>query len=412
MDWRQTRPTSLALPHRAVRPSPSLPRSGTLLKSLPFRPETIAVHAGRNIDPGTAAVTAPIHLSTIFERDNQGVGRQGFEYGRDNNPNRAMLETCLAALEGGHGCVAFASGMAAITAVIDCLPANLPRRLLLPEDMYFGLRGMLEATTLGQLFETALVDMTDLNAVANACTTAPPGIVWIETPSNPLVQVTDIAAVAAIARQAGARVVADNTFATPVLQRPLLLGADLVVQSATKYIGGNSDLTAGAVIARQPGPMLDTLRASQTHKGAVPSPFDCWLALRSLASLVPRIRAHCANAAAVATHLSGHRGVRAVHYPGLPTDPGHAIARTQMTDFGGMISIEVAGGRNAAQAVAANLRLFTRATSFGDAHSLVEHRIPPSDRPTHLPEGLLRLSIGLEHPQDLIDDLDQALNCL
>jgi cystathionine gamma-synthase len=374
-----------------------------------FRPETIAVHAGRQTDAGTGAVTAPIYLSTIFERDEAGHGRHGFDYGRDGNPNRVMLETCLAALEGGDACVAFGSGMAAITTVIEALPAHLPRRLLLPSDLYSGLQAMLEATGLDGVFAVDTVDMADLAAVERACTAARPGLVWIETPSNPLLQVTDIRAIAAVARAHGACSVADNTFATPILQRPLSLGVDLVVQSATKYIGGSSDLTLGAVIAAEPGAYADAIRRAQVYKGAVPSPFDCWLALRSIQSLVPRMRLHCSNAAAVARHLAASPRVRAVHYPGLPTHPGHAVARAQMADFGGMLAIEVAGGRAAARAVAAAVRLFTRATSFGDAHSLIEPKLPPADRPSVIPDGLLRLSIGLEHQQDLIDDLDQAL---
>jgi cystathionine gamma-synthase len=373
----------------SVKPQPAL------------RPETIAVHAGRLIDPATGAVTTPIHLSTIFERDEAGHARQGFDYGRDSNPNRIMLETCLAALEGGGACIAFSSGMAAITTIIECLPPHLPRRLLLPTDLYYGLQSMLQATGLDRSFATEIVDMADLDAVEQACATLSPGLVWIETPSNPLLQIADIAAVAAIARAHGAISVADNTFATPILQRPLSLGADLALQSVTKYIGGSSDLTVGAVIAANPTPYVEAMRRAQTHKGAVPSPFDCWLALRSIQSLVPRMRLHCSNAAAIARHLAASPLVRTVHYPGLPTHPGHAIAESQMTDFGGMLSIELAGGHGAARAVAAAVRLFTRATSFGDAHSLIE--------PKPVPAGLLRLSIGLEHPQDLIDDLDQAL---
>ena len=356
------------------------------------------MHAGREIDPATGAVTPPLYLSTTYERDADGRGSCGFEYGRDGNPNRKMLESCLTALEGGHDCVAFSSGMAAITAVVECLPTDLPCRILLPRDMYVGLPGMLEATSLGRQFTTARVDMADLAAVERACATLRPGLVWVETPSNPRLEITNIAAVAAVARSFDASVVADNTFATPVLQRPLTLGADLVVQSATKYIGGSSDLMIGAVIAGAAGPWLAALRNTQTHKGAVPSPFDCWLALRSIQSLVPRMRQHCANANAVAHVLSGHASVGTVHYPGLPDHPGHAVAKQQMRDFGGMLAIAMTGGAEAAHRFVAGLRLFTRATSFGDAHSLIELR-----------GGLLRLSIGLEHADDLIEDLERGL---
>ena len=376
----------------------SVRREGTILTSRPFRPETIAVHAGRGIDPATGAVTPPLYLSTIYARDADGHARGGFDYGRDGNPNRRMLESCLSALEGGYDCVAFSSGMAAITAVVECLPSNLACRILLPRDMYVGLPGMLQATSLGRQFTTARVDMSDLAAVENACAALRPGVVWIETPSNPRLEITSIADVAAIAHSFGAAVVADNTFATPVLQRPLVLGADLVVQSATKYIGGSSDLMIGAVIAGSAGQWLEAMRSMQTHKGAVPSPFDCWLALRSVQSLVPRMRQHCASADAVARFLSGHADVGRVHYPGLPGHPGHEVARAQMSDFGGMLALELAGGAVAAGAFAAELRLFTRATSFGDAHSLIELR-----------GDLLRLSIGLEHVSDLIEDLERGL---
>jgi cystathionine gamma-synthase len=372
--------------------------------------ETLTVHAGRAVDPGTGAVTPPIHMSTTYQRAPDGEFPSGFAYSRDNNPNRAMLESCVTALEAGQETVAYSSGMAAITAVIEGLPPSHPRRLLLPEDVYFGIRPLLSATDLADRYAVNVVDMTDLVAVRNACDAFGPGLVWIETPSNPLLQITDIAAVADLAHEAGAYVAVDNTWATPILQRPLELGADFTIHALTKYLGGHSDVMLGTVTARAPSDYLARIRFAQINKGAVPSPFECWLALRGIQSLVPRLHAHCSNAASVATFLSAHEGVSAVHYPGLPTHPAHALAMRQMRGMGGgMLSVEVAGGRPQAMAVANAMRLFTRATSLGGAHSLVEHRASVEGPQTRAPEGLLRLSIGLEHIDDLRDDLDQAL---
>ena len=253
------------------------------------------------------------------------------------------------------------------------------------------------------------MDMTDLAAVKHACEERSPGIVWIETPSNPLVSVVDIAGVAEIAHMHGAVVGVDNTWATPLLQRPLNLGADLGVHSLTKYVGGHSDVMAGAVVAKDDGPHLRELRAIQRHRGVLPSPFDCWLALRGAASLPARMGVHCANALAIARFLAEHRAITAVHYPGLPSHAGHGIALRQMRAFGGMLSTEVLGGRDEAMAVAAAMKIFTRATGLGGNHSLVEHRASVEGQSTIAPESLLRLSIGLEHVDDLIADLDQAL---
>jgi cystathionine gamma-synthase len=374
-----------------------------------MRLETAAIHAGRSVDPATGAVTLPIHLSTTFERAPDGTYPHDFVYSRNDNPNRRALETCLAALEGGTQAVAFASGMAAITAVIESLPRDRPQRIVLPDDMYYGIRTLLTATDVGARFDVATVDMTDLDAVARAVTSAPTGIVWIETPSNPLVHVTDIAALTRIAHDAGAIVAVDNTWATPVLQRPLALGADVSVHAVTKYLGGHSDVMLGAAVLADEGPLLANVLAWQKYKGAVPSPFECWLALRGIASIVPRMQLHCANAQAVAHFLAGHPRVEAVHYPGLPSDPGHAIAGRQMSAFGGMLSFDVAGGADAAMAVAAKVRIIIRATSLGGTHSLIEHRASVEGPTTMAPPNLLRLSVGLEHVEDIKEDLAQAL---
>ena len=376
-----------------------------------MRLETLAVHAGRAVDPLTGAVTPPIHLSTTFERAADGGFPSGFVYSRDGNPNRLMLETCMAALEGCDTAVAFASGMAAITSAIEGLPSDRPRRLLMPEDIYFGLRPLLEATDLAERFEVAFVDMTDVDAVRRACAKRRPGLVWIETPSNPRLHITDIAAVTKIAHDSGALVAIDNTWATPILQRPADCGADLIIHALTKYLGGHSDVMIGVVIGRESGQYLDNIRAAQVNKGAVPSPFECWLAMRGIQSLVPRFEMQCRNANSTANFLSTHPAVTAVHYPGLPCHPAHALAMRQMKGIGGgMLSFEVQGGRIAAMTVAGSLKIITRATSLGGNHSLIEHRASAEGQYTRAPEGLLRLSVGLEHIDDLTADLDQALN--
>jgi cystathionine gamma-synthase len=374
-----------------------------------MRTETLAVHAGRSIDPATGAVSPPLHLSTTFERDIDCGFSRGFEYSRDDNPNRRALEICLAALEGGAAAVAFPSGMAAIASTIETLSAQREGRLVLPKDMYFGIRSMLSDTEFGRSLDVVAVDMADLSAVEAACQERKPGIVWIETPSNPLVSIVDIARVSAIGRAHGAAIAVDNSWATPVLQRPLELGADMVIHSLTKYIGGHSDVMAGAIIVREDGPHLSELRSIQRHKGVLAAPFDCWLALRGAASLSARMSVHCASALAVARFLESHAAVTTVHYPGLESHPGHEIASRQMRAFGGMLSFEVRGGREQAMAVAAALRIVTRATSLGGNHSLIEHRASVEGPQTVASESLLRLSIGLEHVDDLLADLGTAL---
>lgn len=373
-----------------------------------MHPETLAVHAGQKSDPVTGAIAAPIYLSTTFERSADGTFPSGYEYSRDDNPNRRNLETCLVALEGGAEAITFASGMAAITAVIESLPDHLPKRLVLPDDIYFGVRSLLNETDVGRRFEWEVVDMTDLEAVRAACA-KPTGLVWIETPSNPLVKIVDIAAIAKLAREVGAVSAVDNTWATPLLTRPFEFGADLIVHSLTKYIGGHSDVMIGAVVSREVGLQNLALRAIQKHKGSVPSPLDCWLALRGIQSLAPRMQVHCSNAMELARFLSQHPAVSIVHYPGLPTHPGFGVASKQMKSFGGMLSFEVAGARKEAMAAAGALRLIARATSLGGTHTLIEHRASVEGPQTKAPEALLRMSIGLENALDLIADLDQAL---
>lgn len=372
--------------------------------------ETKAIHVGRRVDPSTGAVSIPLHTSTTFERGADGSFPSGLEYTRDANPTRNAFETAMAALEGGHAAIAFSSGMAAITAIFEGYPEK--GRIVVPDDMYFGIRSLIEETDIGRRFEFVAIDMRDLDALRASVTAAPTGLVWIETPSNPMIRVVDVRAACQIAREAGALAVVDNTWATPVLQRPLDLGADAVMHSATKYIGGHSDLMAGIVIVKEASPLERPLRMIQRHKGSVAAPFDCWLALRGLQTLPLRMRAHCSGAQKVAEALAAHPRVEDVLFPGLPDDPGHALAGQQMDGYGAMLSFIVHGGADAAMAVAAQLELVTRATSLGGTHSLIEHRASVEGPSSMAPAGLLRLSVGLEHPDDIIADLTNALSAL
>jgi len=378
-----------------------------------LRFETLAVHAGHSVDPATGAVVPPIHLSTTFERAEDGSYPHGYIYSRNHNPNRNGLEAALAALEGGTSCAAFGSGLAAVTAVFQGLQPG--DHVVAPLDIYHGTANVLKHLFAKWRVTAAFVDMTNIDAVQAAVRANPvTRIVWIETPSNPLLQCVDIEAMAAIAHEAGARAVADNTFASPALQRPLELGCDLVMHATTKYLGGRSDVMGGAVITRADDAAFEDVRTAQLFGGAVPSPFDCWLVMRSLPTLPVRMQAHCANAMKVATFLQSHPKVSVVHYPGLESNPFHALAGKQMSGYGGMLSFELEGdkaaSKDAAMAVAANVEIFTRATSLGGVESLIEHRASIEGAQSLTPQGLLRVSVGLEHPEDLIDDLAQALD--
>jgi cystathionine gamma-synthase len=371
-----------------------------------MKSETQAVHVGRAVDPATGAVAPPIYLSTTFERAADGSYPGGYVYSRSSNPNRVALETALVALEEGAAAAAFASGSAATLAVCQALTPG--DHVIAPLDAYHGTARILREVLGPWGLETTYVNMSDLVAVRRAIQPNTK-LVWVETPSNPMLAVTDIAAVARLAHAAGARCVCDNTWATPVLQLPLTLGADLVVHATTKYFGGHSDVTGGAVITREDDAFFARVRTMQSAGGAVPSPFDAWLTLRGVSTVYYRMRAHTANAAAVAAFLHDHPAVEAVHYPGLPDHPGHDIAARQMRGFGGMVSVQPRGDRDHALAVAARTRIFTRATSLGGVESLIEHRASVEGPGTRTPENLLRLSIGLEHSDDLIADLAQAL---
>jgi cystathionine gamma-synthase len=372
-----------------------------------MRIETLAVHAGHGVDPATGAVTPPIHLSSTFERDPDGGYQSGHVYTRTSNPNRASVEQALMQLEGGAVSIAYSSGSAATHAVFQALAPG--DHVLVPNDAYYGTLRQLREIFAGWGLAMDVVDMADLRAVERALRPTTK-LVWVETPSNPLVRVVDIARLAKLAHSVSARCVVDNTWATPVLQLPLRDGADLVMHSTTKYLGGHSDLLGGAIVAREHDDFVERLLAIQKLAGAVPSPFDCWLLLRGIRTLPWRMRAHCDNAGLVAGFLSTHAKVEAVHYPGLPSHPGHEIARRQMNDFGGMLSVQIRGGREAAMELTRRLELFTRATSLGGTESLIEHRASVEGAATLAPENLLRVSIGLEHPDDLIEDLQAALD--
>ena len=371
-----------------------------------MRFETLAVHAGAGVDPTTRALTPPIHVSTTFERAEDGTFPGGFIYTRSGNPTRLALEECLTALEGGAGAAAFASGSAATAAIFQALQPG--DHVIASDDAYYGtpvlLRDHFSRWGLGVTF----VDMCDPAAIERAVTRNT-RVIWIETPSNPRLHVTDIAACVGIAARAGAKTVVDNTWSTPVLQQPFRWGVDLVMHSTTKYLSGHSDVLGGVVVARESDPFFARIRQIQGGVGAVPSPFDCWLVLRGIRSLAYRMRGHVEGARRLAEFLAEQRGIERVYYPGLPSDPGHVVAARQMSDFGGMLSIGVRGGRAEAFGLASRLTLVTRATSLGGPETLIEHRASIEGETSKAPENLLRISVGLEHPDDLIDDFRQAL---
>jgi len=369
--------------------------------------DTLSVRVGRDVESATGEVTPSIHLSTTYERDVDGEFSRGYTYGRAGNPGRDALEQCIAALEGGATATAYASGSAASLAVFSLLRPG--EHVIAPIEAYHGTAKQVRDILGPMGVRHSFVDMTDVDAV-RAALSADTRLVWIETPSNPMLNVSDIAAIAELAHGRGAIVCCDNTFATPVWQKPFELGADLVMHSSTKYFGGHSDVMGGAVIVRDRGGLSDRLRDYQETAGSVPSPFDCWLLRRSLTTLTCRVRAQTANAEHLARFLSRHRGVERVFYPGLETHPGHELARKQMRGgYGAMLSFCVRGGREEAFAVAGRLRLFIRATSLGGVESLVEHRASIEGPHSVTPQSLLRLSVGLEHVEDLMGDLDQAL---
>lgn len=362
--------------------------------------ETLAIHKGNRITDAHQPVVQPITLSTTFTHGNDG----GSLYTRASNPNRNSLEELVAALEQGECAAAFSSGNAAGTAVFQALEAG--SHIIAPHDMYHGLHQSMVALFKG-IHEVTFVDMSDLEAVQKAVRPST-RIIWIETPSNPLLKVTDIRKVAEIAHQANALLVCDNTFATPVFQNPLLLGADMVMHSSTKYFGGHSDILGGILVSKLKNEFWKKILTVQKVGGAVPAAMDCYLLCRSLRTLAYRMKGHAAHAMILAEYLYSHPKVDRVHYPGLKSHPGHEIAASQMTGFGGVVSFEVNGGAKEADLLISKLKLFVNATSLGGVESIIERRAAVEGPDTTTPPNLIRVSVGLEHTDDLLEDLDQA----
>ncbi|HTS33382.1 MAG TPA: PLP-dependent aspartate aminotransferase family protein [Thermoplasmata archaeon] len=375
--------------------------------------DTRLIHEGQPPDPQTGSVNTPVYLTSTYAQSAPGRSK-GFVYSRTGNPTRATLERVVGSLEGGVGSLAFASGLAAASALFMAYPSG--SRIVAGDDLYAGTRRLLDvARTHG--VKVDLIDTSDLANVRRAFAEGPKvDLLYLETPTNPLLKVTDLRGAIGIARTRGARVAVDNTFASPVLQRPLELGADIVLHSSTKYLGGHSDLIGGALAFRSRA-LLERYRWYQNTQGGIPGPLDCFLVLRGIHTLGLRVRAHCANARRVATFLSRHPRVLRTLYPGLPKHPGYAVARRQMDDFGGMVSAEFDGGLPTARRIVRRLKVFTLAESLGGVESLVNHPALMTHRsvPAEVREaqgitgGLLRFSVGVEDPDDLIADLRQAL---
>ena len=377
-----------------------------------MRFNTRLLHDGQPADPFTGAVNTPIYLSSTFRQaaPNRNLG---YVYGRSGNPTRAVLEATLAKLEGGATGLAFSSGLGALATLLESIPSG--QRVVSVDDVYGGTWRLFEHHRRQFGLRVDYVDMTDLSRLEAALET-PADMVYLETPTNPLLKLVDIRGAIRLARRAGATVTVDNTFATPALQRPIELGADIILHSTTKYLGGHSDIIGGALVLKRPkdGERFTWL---QNAVGAVPSPFDCFLVLRGIHTLGVRMRAHGESARAVADALSGHRRVRRVLYPGLRSHPQYALARRQMSGFGGMVSVELDGGKRAALRFLRALRVFTLAESLGGVESLVDHpasmthaSVPRREREAHgVTDGLVRLSCGIEDPEDLADDVRRAL---
>jgi cystathionine gamma-synthase len=371
-------------------------------------PATMAAQALGWVDESTKALIPPLHPSTTFIRDPDNQYRAGYSYGRSTNPTLVQPEALLTRLEGGAACLTFASGMAAATAVFLALrPGD---HVVAPQVMYWGLRNWLKSSALERGLVVDFVDASAADALAAAVQPGRTKLIWIESPANPTWAITDIAAAAEIAHGAGARLAIDSTVATPVLTRPIELGADIVMHSATKYLNGHSDVVAGALVAARPDEFWERIAAIRTGNGAILGSFEAWLLLRGMRTLHLRVERSCRTAQAIAEHFAGHRRIVASLYPGLPDHPGHAVAARQMRGgFGGMLSIRVGGGESAAVAAAARVTVWKRATSLGGVESLVEHRASIEGAGSPAPPDLLRLSVGIEDAADLIGDLEQAL---
>ena len=372
---------------------------------------TTAIHAGQEPDAATGAVIPPVHFSTTYLQDGIGQLRAGWEYGRSGNPTRRSLEVQLGALEGGLPALSFASGLAAEDALLRTL-VRPGGHIVVGNDLYGGTYRLVSRVWGPWGLEHTIADPTDPDGV-RAALRDDTVLVWIETPSNPLLTIADISAIAEVAHRVGALLVVDNTFASPALQRPLALGADVVVHSATKYLGGHSDVVGGALVLTDPE-LDDRVRFVQNAAGAVSGPLDAWLTTRGIKTLDVRMRRHSSNAHAVADHLRFADGVSRVYYPGLEDHPGHELAARQMSDFGGMLSLALDGGESAARRFSESLRLFALAESLGGVESLVNYpwamtHASVQGTALEVPKNLVRLSVGLESVADLIDDLDQAL---
>ena len=381
-----------------------------------MRFDTRAIHGGQGPDPLTGAVNVPVYQTSTYAQTAPGETK-GYDYSRTANPTRSMLERALAELEGGKGAVAFGSGMGALTTLLWTLPAGT--RVLAGEDLYGGTYRILEHARTQGMLQPEYLDMRDLGAVRQALARGPVGLVYVETPSNPLLDLVDVRAVADLARERGVPLVVDNTFASPYFQRPLELGAQIVLHSTTKYLGGHSDVVGGALVAADPK-TVERLHWLQNAAGAVPGPWDCFLVLRGIHTLGVRMRAHAANAQRIAELLEGHPQVASVHYPGLSSHPQHALARRQMHGFGGMVSVELRGGLPAARKFLGALQYFYIGESLGGVESLAEvpalmthQSIPPEERRRRgLGDGLVRLSVGIEDGDDLVEDVREALGTL
>src|SRR5918998_4171092 len=372
---------------------------------------TNAIHAGQDADPTTGDVITPIHVSSTFAQDGVGGLRSGYEYSRSANPTRTALQECLAALEGGRHAVAFGSGMGASDVLLRVLvkPGD---HVVIPHDAYGGTFRLVDKVLALWGVEYTPVDLADIGAL-RAALRPTTRVVWCETPTNPLLGIADIAAVADVARTAGARLVVDNTFASPYLQQPLALRADVVLHSTTKYVGGHSDVVGGALVTSD-DELADAIRFTQNAVGSVPGPFDAWLTLRGAKTLAVRMERHSDNAERIAEMLAAHPAVTRVFYPGLAEHPGHEVAAKQMRRFGGMVSFTVAGGREAALRVCAATEIFTLAESLGGVESLIEHpaamtHASVAGSALEVPDDLVRLSVGIEDIDDLVEDLRKAL---
>lgn len=370
-----------------------------------MKPETKAIHALNSLKAATGDVSMPISLSTTFFRGEDGGYPGGHMYSRVSNPNRSALESVLTALESGTDTCTFSSGNTAGMSIFQALEPG--SHVIAPDDMYWGFKKQLQSI-FGTTLSFDFIDLTDLNSISDYIKPET-RLIWTETPSNPLLKITDIKAVAKICKENGLIFACDSTFASPILQNPIALGADIVMHSTTKYIGGHSDVLGGSLTTASITPFWEKIRLIQQIGGAVPSPFDCFLLIRSIKTLSYRMKGHCENAMKLATYLDQHPKIELVYYPGLASHPQHEIAKKQMKDFGGMLSILVKGGAENARKVVNSVHLFAQATSLGGVESLIEHRASVEGPDTKTPQNLIRISVGLEHIDDLIEDLRQAL---